>query len=125
MRRPAGPSALPTAPQHVEAPAAPTAGVGDRHGRGLASRRRSSWVGRKQLGPHALLLTRLPFALSEASGQKPLSPQGSCGGDFVTAVAGEGGSVGWVSCLRLTEWDSGPGCGAHLSKSLSSAHSAG
>ena len=76
----------------MEAPAAPTAGVGGRHRRGLASRRHSSWVGRWHPGPHTLLLTHLPFALSEAGGQKPLSPQGSWG-DFVTAVAGEGGSV--------------------------------
>lgn len=73
-------------------------------GKGVASRRRSSWVGRKQPGPHGFLLTHLPFPLSEAGGQKPVSPQGSWGGDFRTAVAGEEGSIGWVSCLCLTDW---------------------
>lgn len=45
------------------------------------------------------------FSLSEAGGQKPVSPQGSWwGGTSGPLSGGEGRSVGWVSCLCLTEW---------------------
>lgn len=115
MRRPEGPGALPAAPSTWRPPSAHRRGRG-RHERGLASRRRG-WVGRRQPGPHALLLTRLPFPLSEVGGQKPLSPQGSWGAS--QPLWGQGGSVCRASGLCLRAGDSGPGCGARLSKALS------